>query len=110
MPILRDYAPKKVWTAYFTDPNNVWYIVNGRNGITLKTLDQMHDYKEVYVDTTKRNVMRYAKYVMTRYFNIPKTVTSVEVVQCHPVLEDGKLWFDSIQYKQYTLSEFLKWH
>ncbi len=110
MAALAKHLSKKLWSAYFTNENKVWYMIASKSGeIIYKTIDEIDDLSDMVVFNTQKEAMIFVQWDI-KDITYPTEATDVEVEQGHLTRENGKLWFDSIQHKRYTLKEALRWH
>lgn len=110
MGILAKELSFKLWSAYFTNENKVWYMIQNKNGnIVYKTIDEIDDLSNMFVFFTKEELMTCIKFDIKEKL-YPSEATDVEIEQGYITREDGKVWFDAVSFKRYTLKEALKWH
>lgn len=102
---------QKVWTMFISGEDLVWYYISTKryNTVKYKTIDEIQDLQYMIVFENKTQLMYYLKEdIKNRKY--PLNATHVEVSQGYVTKEKGKIWFDTINYKRYTLKEATKWH
>lgn len=110
MTALAKHLSKKLWSAYFTNENKVWYMIASKSGgIIYKTIDEIDDLSNMLVFNTQKEAMTFVQWDI-KDITYPNEATDVEVEQGYLTRESEKLWFDCIQLKRYTLKEALQWH
>ena len=110
MTAVAKHLSKKLWSAYFTNENKVWYMLTHKSGkIVYKTIDEIDDLSDMIVFNTQTEAMTFVQWDITDN-TYPAEATDVEVEQGYLTREDEQLWFDYILHKRYTLKEARKWH
>lgn len=110
MSAVAKHLSKKLWSAYFTNDNKVWYMISHKSGkIIYKTIDEIDDLSDMVVFNTQKEAMTFVKWDIINN-TYPDDASSVEVGQGYLTREDENLWFDYLLYKRYTLKEAKKWH
>lgn len=96
---------KPMWAVYACNDNEVFYLIQNKNKkLVWKTIDEIHDEKNMVVCDTKDQILALSKNLKDKN-NIPKTAKQFEFVKGFITFEDRKFWLDQESDKSFFYKE-----